>query len=340
MRAAVQERVDQPLVLKDVPKPAVGRRDAMIRVEACGVCHTDLHLADGFFRPLGIDVFPLIPGHEVVGVVEDVGADVTHVKPGDRVGAYFFQTCGLCTHCLGGHETACGTLFTGPRLNGFTVDGGYAEYMCAPADFVLRLPDRLEFLDAAPLFCGGVTMYGGLKRAGVQSDQRVAILGIGGLGHLGIQIAKAMGAEVVAITSRGKEEWSRDLGADHVVVRNGGSVGQQLLDLGGVDVILSTTVNPPDIADSLPGLRLRGSLVLTGMTADPLSIMPAGFAFAQQRIIGSIIGTRLDQAELLDLAARANIRPVVEAYPLSKVNEVHERLRAQKVRLRAVLTPN
>jgi len=339
MKAAVQEQVDRPLVIKDVPMPQPGRRDAVLKIEACGVCHTDLHLADGFFKPLGIDVFPIIPGHEVVGVVEEVGPDVTHVKRGDRVGAYFFWTCGLCPNCMGGHETGCSTLMTAPKMHGFTVDGGYAEYVRIPAEHLLRLPDELDFIDAAPLFCGGVTMYGGFKSAGLRPDQRVAILGIGGLGHLGIQIAKAMGAEVIAITSEGKEDWARDLGADKVITRNG-DVGQQLLDLGGADVILTTTVEPKDISDVMRGLRVRGSFVITGMTADPLSIMPAGFAFAQHRIIGSIIGTRRDQAELLDLAIRNDIRPVTEVYPLGEVNKVHDRLRQKKVWLRAVLKPS
>jgi propanol-preferring alcohol dehydrogenase len=339
MRAAVQEQVGAPLVIRDVPMPEVGRRDALVRMEACGVCHSDLHLADGFFRPLGIDVFPIIPGHEMVGVVEEVGADVKHVKPGDRVGAYFFQTCGLCGNCFGGHETACATLFTAPMLSGFSIDGGYAEYMAAPAEFLLPLPDEISFEEAAPLFCGGVTAYGGLKSADVRAGQRVAILGVGGIGHLALQIARAMGAEVVAITSPGKGEWAREQGADIVITGNG-DTGAQLRDVGGADVVLSTTVDPHAISSVLQGLRLRGSLVVLGMTADPLSIMPAAFAFGQQRIIGSIIGTRQDQAQLLEMAVRHRIRPLTEAYPLARVNEAHERLRNQKVRLRAVLTPN
>lgn len=339
MKAAVQEQADKPLVMQDVPTPKPGRDEVLLKVEACGVCHTDLHLADGFFRPLGIDVFPIIPGHEVVGVVEEAGADVTHVRPGDRVGVYFFQTCGFCPHCLGGHETGCGTLFTAPKLSGFTINGGYADYMAVPARYLVPLPEALDFVDAAPLFCGGVTMYGGFKSAGLRPDQRVAVLGIGGLGHLGIQIAKAMGAEVVAITSEGKQDWARELGADHVIVRNG-DAGQQLLELGGADVIITTSIEPRDISSMMQGLRIRGSYVITGMTADPISLMPAAFAFAQQRVIGSIIGTRRDQAELLDLAVRHGIRPVTEVYPLAEVNQVHDRLREQKVRLRAVLTPN
>lgn len=339
MKAAVQEHVGQPLAIRDVPMPGVGRRDALVRMEACGVCHSDIHLAEGFFRALGIDVFPIIPGHELVGVVEEVGEDVTHVKPGDRVGAYFFQTCGLCPHCFDGHETACATLFTGPRLSGFTVDGGYAEFVATPAEFLLPLPDELAFEEAAPLFCGGVTAYGALKRADVRAGQRVAILGIGGIGHMAIPIARAMGAEVVAITSAGKEQWARELGADQVITRNG-DVGAQLRELGGADVVLSTTIDPEDIASVQQGLRVRGSLLVTGMTVEPLSVMPAAFAFSQQKVIGSIIGTRRDQAELLDMAVRHRIRPVTEVYPLARANEALDRLRHQEVRLRAVLTPS
>ena len=339
MKAAVIEQVGKPMVIQDIPMPKVGPRDALIKVEACGVCHTDVHLAEGFFRPLGIDVFPIVPGHEAVGVVQEVGAGVTHLKRGDRVGAFFFQTCGLCPNCLDGSETACRTLFANPRMTGFSINGGYAQYMAAPAEFLVPLPDQLSFTDAAPLFCAGVTMYGGLRQAGLRADQRVAVLGIGGLGHLGIAIAKAMGAEVVAVTSAGKESWATELGADRVVTRNG-NIGQQLLDIGGADVILSTTIDPVDIGNALQGLRMRGSLVLTGMTTDLLSLMPAAFAFAQQRVIGSVIGTRRQQAELLDLAVRHRIRPVTETFPLADVNLVHERLRDQKVRLRAVLLPS
>lgn len=338
MKAAIQEQVDRPLVLGDVPMPEVGPRDALLRVEACGVCHSDLHLADGFFQPLGIDVFPIIPGHEVVGVVEEVGAEVRSIRPGDRMGVYFFQYCGTCPECVGGHETACETLFNRPRLHGFTKDGGYAEYVVTRAENLIPIPDELSFDAAAPMFCGGITVYGGLKRAELRPDQRVAVLGIGGLGHLAVAVASAMGAEVIAVTSSGKEEVARQFGADRVIVRNG-DVGAQLQEIGGVDVVLSTTVNPKDVSDALHGLRIRGSIVLAGMTEDPLTIVPAVFAFAQQKIIGSVIGTRREQAELLDLAARKRIRPLVESYPLEQVNEVHHRLRAQQVRLRAVLRP-
>lgn len=339
MKAAIQEAVGRPLQVREVPMPRIGPRDALLRVEACGICHSDLSLAEGFFQPLGLDVFPIIPGHEVAGVVEEVGPEVKHLKPGDRVGAYFFQPCGLCPGCRGGHETACDTLFAGPTLNGYTVDGGYAEYMATPAEYLVPLPDDLPFEAAAPLFCGGISVYGGLREAGVRADQRVAVLGMGGLGHMAVSIARAMGAEVIAVTSAGKEGLAWELGADHVVTRNG-DVGAQLREMGGADVILSTTVDPEDVNRALQGLRVRGSLVLLGMTSEPFAIAPAVFAFSQQRVIGSIIGTRRQQAELLELAARRGIRPVVETYPLERVNEAHERVRNREVRLRAVLTPH
>jgi alcohol dehydrogenase, propanol-preferring len=339
MKAAVLEQVGKPMVFQNVPMPSVGRRDALIKVEACGVCHTDLHLAEGFFRPLGIDIFPIVPGHEAVGVIEEVGAEVTHLKRGDRVGACFFQTCGLCPHCLDGTETACRTLFDNPRMTGFSLNGGYAEYMTVPAEFLVAVPDQLSSADAAPMFCAGITMYGALRQARLRADQRVAILGVGGLGHLAIPIAKAMGAEVVAITSAGKESWATELGADLVIAKDG-NIGQQLLAVGGADVILSTTIDPTDIGNAIQGLRMRGSLVLTGMTTEPVSLMPAAFAFAQHRVIGSVIGTRRQQAELLDLAVRHRIRPVTEVYPLREANAVHDRLREQKVRMRAVLQPS
>lgn len=339
MKAAIQERVGQPLEIRDVPMPEVGPRDALLRVEACGVCHSDLDLTDGFFQPIGIEVFPIIPGHEVVGMVEEIGAEVRRIRPGDRVGAYFFQSCGHCAECMGGHETACETLFAGPKLHGFTMDGGYAEYFVTRAENLIPLPEELSFEAAAPMFCGGITVYGAFKQARLRPEQRVAVLGMGGLGHIAVAVASAMGAEVIAVTTAGKEEIARELGADRVIVRSG-DVGEQLREIGGVDVVLSTTVNPEDVSHALQGLRIRGSMVLTGMTADPLAIVPAVFAFAQQRIIGSVIGTRRQQAELLDLAVRKRIRPLVESYPLERVNEVHDRLRTQQVRLRAVLTPS
>lgn len=177
------------------------------------MCHTDLHIAEGFLAGFGIDPFPLVLGHEVTGVVEQVGADVNHLNTGERVGVYYVFTCGRCRYCLSGQEEACLTLYSEFPLGGFTLDGGYARYMKVPADYVIPLPEELDFVAAAPLFCGGLTVYGGFKNAELRPGQRAAVLGIGGLGHLAIPIARAMGAEVIAITStEAKVELARQLG--------------------------------------------------------------------------------------------------------------------------------
>lgn len=338
MQAAVLERPDQALVLKNVPDPEIGSREVLIQVRACGVCHTDVHLKEGFFRPLGIDVFPIIPGHEIVGTVAEVGPEVRHVKPGDRVGVYFFFSCGLCRACQAGADQACAALFNGSLpAAGLTVDGGYAQLVKAPAAAVIKLPDALDFVAAAPLFCGGLTVYAALKNAHVTPSHRVAILGIGGLGHLAIPIARAMGAEVVAITGTdSKAAMAERLGAHSVIVGRE-QVGAQLLASGGADTIVSTSVDPATIGEVMQGLRPRGTYVLTGMTMEPVSITPAAFAFAQQRIAGSIIGSRQDMEELLELAVRHQIAPVTETHSLDNVNEVHARLSRNDVRLRAVL---
>lgn len=341
MKAVVLEGPQQKLVIKDVPVPIVAANEVLIRVQACGVCHTDLHLADGMFTVFGVNTFPLIPGHEITGFVDGVGAGVSHVKPGDRVGVYFLNGCGYCSYCMAGEDENCATLWSGDRLTGMSLNGGYAEYVKAPAGSVMRLPDELSFIDAAPLFCGGLTMYGGLKHADFHPGQRVAVLGIGGLGHLGLQIARAMGAEVIAVTStEDKRPLAHQLGAHHVVIGSNGDIGPQLQALGGADVVLSTTLDTPVIAGGMQGLAIHGALVLMGITTEALTIIPGVLAAVQHRIIGSIVGSRGDMLEILQLAAKHNIRPLTECYPLEKANEVHERLRTNQVRFRAVLMPS
>ena len=340
MKAMVLEAVQQPLVVKDVPVPAIGEQDVLIRVQACGTCHTDLHLSEGMFVPFGVNKFPIIPGHEVTGIVDRIGAQVTHLKPGDRVGVYFVFGCGHCPYCMAGEDENCATLWGGSRLGGLSLDGGYAEYMRAPADCVMRLPDELDFVDAASLFCAGLTMYGGIKNGGYRPGQRVAVLGIGGLGHLGLQIANAMGAEVIAVTAtEAKKELAHSLGAHHVINGTGGDVGAQLRALGGADVVVSTTLDTQLIAGAMQGMATEAALVLTALTVESLPVVPLFLIGFQHRIVGSLVGSRRDMQELLQLAAKHNIRPMTEVYPLEQANEVHARLRAQQVRFRAVLTP-
>ena len=324
------------MVIKDVADPSPGAHDALIRVKACGICHTDLHIADGL---LG-EHFPCVLGHEIVGVIEQVGPEVSNVKPGDRVGVYFFITCGECKYCLAGEEEACLTWQTGPRICGLTLSGGYAQYATVPAAYCLPLPAELDFVTTAPLFCGGNTVYEGLKRAEVRPGQRVAVLGIGGLGHLALQIAKAMGAEVIAITStESKADLAKKMGADSVIVGDG-NIGEKLLGIGGADVVLSTTEDSRAVEQVLQGILPKGALALAAFGTTPISIMPMMLTMGQKRIIGHQFGSRTDMADLLQLAAKHKIGAVTESFPLEKANLAHQRLRENQMRLRGVLIPD
>ena len=219
MKAAVMEGLHQPLVVRDVPVPPIGPRDVLVRVKGAGVCHSDVHHVDGSAGDITISKFPHILGHEVTGQVDKMGSDVTHLQVGDRVGVSHMFACGRCPNCLSGEEEVCDTLFSDDAyIGGVTADGGYAEYMRVPADFALPLPEELDYVEAAPLFCAGLSVYAALKCAHIKPGQRAAILGVGGLGHMAIPIARAMGAEVIAITS---SDWklalSKELGAAQVI---------------------------------------------------------------------------------------------------------------------------
>lgn len=336
MKAAVLEQTRRPVVIKDVPDPHVGPCEVLVRIHACGVCHSDLHLADGSLAPLGLGIPPLILGHEVAGTVMEVGSEVTRHKPGDRVGVFYNYACGHCRYCLAGQEEVCPEI----RRAGFlgSIPGGYADYLVVREANLLQLPPALDFVDAAPLFCAGLTVYAALKNAGLRPGQRAAVLGIGGLGHLGLIIARAMGAEVVALTSTEKKaDLAGQLGAHHVVT--GENLGQRLRDMGGADVILSTTIDTPAIIDALSGLGQLGTLVLSGLTMEPLPIVPTPLIAQQQRVLGSAVGSRADMRELLQFAVSHNIRPRTQTYALDEANTALEHLTANQVRFRGVLTP-
>jgi D-arabinose 1-dehydrogenase-like Zn-dependent alcohol dehydrogenase len=336
MKAAVLEQTRRPIVIRDVPDPRVGPGDVLIRVQACGVCHSDLHLADGSLASLGLGMPPLILGHEVAGTVAEVGSEVTRHKPGDRVGVYYTYSCGQCRYCLAGEEEVCPEIHRAGFLG--SLPGGYADYLVVPAANVMPLPTGLDVVDAAPLFCAGLTVYGALKNAGLRPGQRAAVLGIGGLGHLGLAVARAMGAEVIALTStEAKADLARQMGAHHVIA--GEDMGRRLRATGGADVILSTTIDTPAMIDAMQGLGQMGTLVLTGLTMEPLPIIPTPLIAQQQRVIGSAAGSRADMRELLQFAASHGIRPMTQTYVLEEANCVHEQLTANNVRFRAVLTP-
>ena len=336
MRAALVEEYGAPLIIRDVPTPNIGDDDVLVRVEAAGVCATDLKVIDG---ELGADPsrLPLIPGHEIAGTVEATGQSVTGVSRGDRVAVHALFSCGSCEFCQAGEEEACPTGI--PNLAGVSVPGGYAEFVRVPSDHVLPLPASLTATDVAPLLCAGLTVYSGLKNASLRPGQRVAVLGIGGLGHLAISVARAMGADVAAVTtSADKAEVATRLGASVVV--GGADTAEALQAMGGAHVVLNTVDAPEPLLQTLGGMRPQSTLVmLTTSVGDVLPIPTPLMMGLQMRIVASFFGSRQDVRELLDLAVKHEIRPLAESYPLTDVNVAHDRLRKNQVRFRAVLTP-
>ena len=269
MKAAVLREFKKPLAIEDMAQPRPGAGEVLIRIEACGVCHSDVHVVDGDWSQFAkIVKTPFIPGHEIAGVVVETGAAVQDVQIGDRVGVpWIHWTCGECEFCLEGNENLCRR----QKITGVTVDGGYAEFVKAPASHVLRIPDTLSFVEAAPLFCAGVTVYRALKRANILPGQRLAIFGIGGLGHLGVQFGQALGAEVVAIDiSEEKLELARSLGASAAINAATTNVIKELRDRGGVHVALVTSAARASYDTAFYCLRPTGTLVVVGLPADPI----------------------------------------------------------------------
>lgn len=335
MKAAVCEAFGKPLVLSEVPTPSPGPREVLIRVSGCGVCHSDLHLVDGDWKDWGTPL-PIVPGHEATGIVEQVGSEVKTLAPGDRVGIPWMQfACGECAPCRSGAEMLCAA----QKSTGITVNGGYAEFVKAPAAFTHRIPEGLDLVEAAPLLCAGITVFAPLRRAGNLAGKTVAVAGIGGLGHLGLRMASAMGARVVAIL-RGEEKISlaRRMGAGEIIDSEKEKIGKRLSSMGGADLILLTGISARLFEQCIPGLGPNGTLVVLAAIAEKASLIPAGLITGQKHICGSVIGTRDDMDAMLRFAADHGIAPLVERHPLRNTNEVLERLRKGKVRLRAVLT--
>ena len=336
MKAAVCEAFGKPLVLSEVPAPSPGPREVLIRMAGCGVCHSDLHLVDGDWKDWGTPL-PIIPGHEVTGIVEKAGAGVESLSPGDRVGVPWMQfACGECAPCRAGAEMLCAA----QKSTGVTVNGGYAEFVKAPAAFTHRIPEGLDLVEAAPLLCAGITVFAPLRRSGNLAGKTVAVAGIGGLGHLGIRMADAMGARVVAIL-RGEEKiaLARRLGAREIIDSHKEKIGKRLSSMGGADLILLTGISARLFEQCIPGLGPNGTLVVLAAIAESASLIPAGLITGQKSICGSVIGTRDDMDAMLRFAADHGIAAMVERHPLENVNEVLDRLRRGKVLLRAVLTP-
>jgi propanol-preferring alcohol dehydrogenase len=335
MHAAVVEAFGKPLVLREWDKPTAGPGQILVKTEACGVCHTDLHAANGDW-PLKPKP-PFIPGHEAIGRVVEVGAGVTLVKEGDRVGVpWLYSACGHCEHCLQAWETVCGEA----QFGGYTKNGGFAEYIVADPNYVGHIPDALTSVEAAPLICAGITTYKGIKMADVRPGEWMAISGIGGLGHLAVQYAKVMGLKVCAIDiDDGKLAHATKLGADLVVNAKHGDPAEAVRKgtNGGAHGVLITAPSLIAFKQGIGMTRKRGTCVLVGLPPGEFPVPLFDVVANCITVRGSFVGTRQDMAEALSFAAEGKVKADIELQPLSAINDIFERLKHGDVPSRVVL---
>jgi D-arabinose 1-dehydrogenase-like Zn-dependent alcohol dehydrogenase len=322
---------DFELVERPVPDP--GRGQVRIKVEACGICHSDLLVKEGYWPGLQ---YPRVPGHEIAGRVDAVGPEVTQWKPGQRAGVgWHGGHCFICDPCRRGEFIVC----ENEKITALSFDGGYAEYMIAPAEAVAAIPEGLPSPEAAPLLCAGITTYNALRHAGAMPGDLVAVLGIGGLGHLGIQYARQMGFRTVAI-GRGadKEGLTKTLGAHEYVDNSAGPPAAALKKLGGARVILATAPDSKSISALVEGLGPNGKLVVIGASPEPLSTSPNQILGQRLAIQGWASGTAKDSEDTLRFSVLTGVRPMIERFSLEKAAEAYERMMSGKARFRVVLT--
>jgi len=335
MQAAVVEAFGKPLVIKELPIPAPGPGEVLVKTEACGVCHTDVHAAAGDW-PLKPEL-PFVPGHEAIGIVTAVGSGVSIIKEGDRVGVpWLYSACGHCEYCLSAWETVC----PDAQFGGYTRNGGFAEYVVGDANYVARIPSGISANEAAPIVCAGITTYKGIKVTEARTGEWIAISGCGGLGHLAIQYAKLMGLYVCAIdVDDGKLAHAKRLGADATVnAKNGDPVADVVkLTGGGAHGVLITAPSLPAFKQGIGMTRRRGTCALVGLPPGDFPVPLFDVVAKCITVRGSFVGTREDMAECLALAADGKVKADIEISQLSSINEVLGRLESGKVDSRVVL---
>jgi D-arabinose 1-dehydrogenase-like Zn-dependent alcohol dehydrogenase len=333
MKAVQVSKPGGPFELVERPIPEPSRNHVRIKVDACGICHSDVLVKEGFWPGLQ---YPRVPGHEIAGRIDAVGADVTQWKPGQRVGVGWH----------GGHDFTCDACRRGDfilcqneKITALSFDGGYAEYMIAPAEAVAAMPDDLPAADAAPLLCAGVTTFNPLRNSGARAGDLVAIQGIGGLGHLGIQYARQMGFRTVAIGRGGdKAPLAKKLGAHDYVDTNVGPAAAALKTLGGARVILATAPDSKSTSELVDGLTPGGKLIVVGVGAEPLSIVGMQVILSRRDVQGWPSGTAKDSEDTLKFSALSGVRPMIEKYPLEKAAEAYDQMITGRARFRVVLT--
>jgi D-arabinose 1-dehydrogenase-like Zn-dependent alcohol dehydrogenase len=317
---------------REIPEPGSG--SVRIKVEACGICHSDAYVKEGTFPDIQ---YPRVPGHEVCGIIDAVGPGVAGWTPGQRVGVgWHGGHCGYCDSCRRGDFVTCRIA---PEITGVTSDGGYADYMIAPAGALARVPDELAAVEVGPLMCAGITTYNSLRNSGARPGDLVAVLGVGGLGHLGVQFAAKMGFDTVAI-ARGndKEPLARTLGAQHYIDSQAQDAAGELLKLGGARVILATVTNAKAMSAVLGGLGVDGKLIILGVAPEPLEVPPFLLIPARRSVVGWPSGTSLDSQDTLAFSALTGVRSMNEVFPLERVTEAYEHMMSGKARFRVVLT--
>ncbi|MGH8291535.1 MAG: alcohol dehydrogenase [Steroidobacteraceae bacterium] len=319
------------LIERSIPEPARGQ--VRIAVQACGICHSDSLTRQGEFPGLQ---YPRVPGHEVIGLIDAVGPDVPDWKPGTRVGVgWHGGHCGHCASCRRGDFITCQR----GQIPGITYDGGYAEYMIAPFEALASVPTELSSADAAPLMCAGITTYNSLRHSGARAGDLVAVLGIGGLGHLGVQFAARMGFRTVAI-ARGadKAPLAHKLGAQHYIDSTAQDTAAELTKLGGARVILATVTDAKTMSAAIGGLGIDGRLMIVGASFEPIEVPPLALIMARRSLQGWPSGTASDSEDTLTFSVLTEIRPMIERYPLERAAEAYDRMMSGKARFRVVLT--
>lgn len=335
MRAVQVSKPGGPLELveREIPQPGAGT--VRVRVEACGVCHSDSVTVEGAFP--GIQ-YPKVPGHEVAGVIDALGSGVEGWQPGQRVGiGWHGGHCFRCNACRRGDFIQC----ENEKVCGISYDGGYQEYMIAPEEALAAIPADLPAVEAGPLLCAGITTFNSLRNSGARGGDLVAILGIGGLGHLGVQYAAKMGFNTVAIArGKDKEPLAKKLGAHHYIDSQAGDPGAELQKLGGAHLVLSTVTNNAAMSAVLPGLRADGRMVVLGVGMEPLPLNTIPMILKRQAVMGWPSGTAVDSEDTMNFSALTGVRSMNEVYPFEKAQEAYGRMMSGSAKFRVVLKIN
>jgi D-arabinose 1-dehydrogenase-like Zn-dependent alcohol dehydrogenase len=334
MRVVQVAKPNAPLELVERPVPEPGPREVGIKIEACGICYSDSYVVAGTYPGVR---YPAVPGHEIAGRIDAVGPGVTTWRVGQRVGVgWFGGNCGTCPRCRRGDFITCRNL----RVPGIHYDGGYAEYMIAPIEALASIPDDLDAAAAAPLLCAGITTFNALRNAGARAGDLVAIQGIGGLGHLGVQFANRMGFHTVAIgRGKDKEKLARDLGAHVYIDSETQDPAKEMVALGGAKVILATATSGKSMTPLIGGLGVDGTLIVVGASPEPIEVNPYYVIGDRRGVRGWPSGTSVDSEDTMRFSALTGVAAMIETYPLTRAAEAYQRMLSGKARFRVVVVP-